>query len=335
MDIREINHYVELLATIVTYKIGSAKFEDSEKENKLLITEGETDYQFVSTFISNKIWPMKSKSVCDADFKNQTSNEDTGWNMKDIIIKIVFGLSSIPTMISTRGLEDWKVFGMIDKDFDSCDKSMISCPSLFITDTHDLETLLLSTDNELLKRLDKCTISDSDIKRAFFIAYQLGYIEEIANDICEKKIDFGVLKNSNNPVNYNEFLEDDCVNIKKLFSFCNKNTKRKLTKSSLNSCASQVLNNNKVKKKVDSDGIWKQTLLDFDHNKIKDFWDVVNGHIVLSLIRYINYGAYMAYDNNHAMRLNRNFELDLINKYDYSKLSITNIYANMLKEGVV
>ena len=59
----------------------------------------------------------------------------------------------------------------------------------------------------------------------------------------------------------------------------------------------KVLSHNSIKKRVDKSGLWKQSPEDFDPSSAEDFWNVVNGHDILAILRLINEDAETAYSN--------------------------------------
>ena len=97
----------------------------------------------------------------------------------------------------------------------------------------------------------------------------------------------------------------------------------------------KVLSHNSIKKRVDKSGLWKQSPEAFDPSSAEDFWNVVNGHDILAILRLINEDAETAYSNAGGRLLNRDFEVDLIENYDYDCIKSTKIYADMKSEAIV
>lgn len=105
---------------------------------------------------------------------------------------------------------------------------------------------------------------------------------------------------------------------------------RKVTK-----LVDDVLAGKIIKKLFSKDGVWKGEWSDFDTNMADDFWGIVNGHDILSALRYANQDATKRYSNIDGCCLNRDFEMDLIDKYDYSSLVDTEMYQEMRKAEIV
>ena len=52
-------------------------------------------------------------------------------------------------------------------------------------------------------------------------------------------------------------------------------------------------------------------------------------------LRYYNENTKRVYSNKTGRTLNREFEFDLIEKYDYDRIQGTVIYKNMVSEAVI
>ena len=327
-----VNKHVELLAANMALKANYARFAGSSK--RMIIVEGNTDRKFVQNILLEDVWCMTSEDVFTNDFYRRTDSEQVKKSNKQIIVDVVYGLDVYPTLITTKGLEEWRVYGMIDRDFDDSRLHQKS-KKLFITDTHDLETLLLSTDEKLLGKIDKCTISAEDIRVAFFISYQLGVIKNAIIDVCGSYLSVGPLSAGNKDINYGEFISDRNVSVPALMNYLNSNIKHRLPAPKLGLYMKKVLSHNSIKKRVDKSGLWKQSPEDFDPSSAEDFWNVVNGHDILAILRLINEDAETAYSNAGGKLLNRDFEVDLIENYDYDCIKSTKIYADMKSEAIV
>lgn len=331
MEQKKINQYVELLADNIVLMRNYVKFAGSSK--RILVVEGSTDEKFVKKIINDDVWCVTALDAFSNEDCMMMSEEKLIKTNKEVIINVVYGLSVFPTLINSKGLGDWNVYGMVDMDFDSSEAHTDSS-KLFITDTHDLETLLLSTDGELLGRLDKCTLPEEDIRRAYFVAYQIGFARSVIKPICKKELDLKPISAGKEDIDYKLFVKDDRLDIAALMKFINKGKMNGLSSAKLNQFIKKVLADKQLKKKVDDSGVWKQSLEEFCNASVNDFWNKMIGHDILALIRYFNPDAKRVYSNSRGHSLNREFEFDLIDKYIYENILSTNIYANMKCESV-
>ena len=208
--IDKVNEYVNTLMANLSFKADYQTFLRKKGEKaRLLIVEGATDEKFIKKIINPNVACMIAKK---AFFKRPSfgiEKREDAINCKSAIVQLVYGLSRVPQLISCEGSGNWVVYGMIDLDYDDEDLDMYrNTNQLFVTDTHDLQTLLLSTDNELLQRLKKCTIKEVDIKRAFSASYQIGLVKSLLIDYYSG-INLSALSSGTVNVSYNEFIDDE------------------------------------------------------------------------------------------------------------------------------
>ena len=333
--IDKVNEYVNTLMANLSFKADYQTFLRKKGEKaRLLIVEGATDEKFIKKIINPNVACMIAKK---AFFKRPSfgiEKREDAINCKSAIVQLVYGLSRVPQLISCEGSGNWVVYGMIDLDYDDEDLDMYrNTNQLFVTDTHDLETLLLSTDNELLQRLKKCTIKEVDIKRAFSASYQIGLVKSLLIDYYSG-INLSALSSGTVNVSYNEFIDDEgMVSINNLVNYvCNNGNE--ITSKKAESIIAKILKDKRIKKKTNGEGKWNWLADCFDYVAYDDFWDVVNGHDILSLLKYYNRGVAKAYSGN-ILSIDREFEFDLIDNYEYSCLEKTNLYRNMYSNKIV
>jgi len=258
-------------------------------------------------------------------------------NCKSAIMKVVYGMSKIPMLINCpKGSEKWTIFGMIDLDYDSPTGEYMSTPRLFVTDTHDLETLLLSTDDGLLQKLDECVIPVEDSKKAFFLAYQLGVLRQVIYEVNDSTLTLKpIIGGGQADVEYASFVNGYEINLKKFLDFLNEQSDESVSAPKLKKLLEKSASDKRIKKKITKEYTWNSSWEEFDSSKVADFWKVVNGHDILSLLKFINQDAAEKYDNKKAFSLNRDFELDLVANYEYANFEGTKIYKEMRNEKVV
>ena len=93
--------------------------------------------------------------------------------------------------------------------------------------------------------------------------------------------------------------------------------------------------NKSVKKYLTKEGIWYSGIDSFDVAKTDDLWDVVNGHDILSLLRYVNEDAAIKFKSSSDHAVNRAFEMALIEEYNPNNFKKTKICSRMIKENIV
>lgn len=330
MNVKEINRYVNMLVGNLSFTMDYNHFVNGSK--RLLIVEGQTDKKFIEKILNEDIVCL----VANKAFGNQRGFGQEEVKCKSAIMQVVYGMSKIPMLINCpKGSEKWIIFGMIDLDFDSPSSEYTSTPRLFVTDTHDLETLLLSTDKGLLQKLEECIIPLEDSKKAFYLAYQMGILRQVIPDVTRDITLNTISGGGREEVDYSRFVEEYEINLKQLLEYINEKNETTLSSAKLKKVLDKITSDKRMKKTINKEYKWNLSWMEFDPEKVSNFWELVNGHDILSLIRYINQDAAEKYNNKNNFFLNRDFELDLVGHYEYSKLRETKIYNDMLAENVV
>lgn len=357
-------------------------------QKKLLIVEGLTDKQFMEN--------IKKEDVICQNVNFITCNDSIS-NCKKVIIDLLDGLYGPPILFKRpKGSENWKVFGMIDKDYDEYQNK----PKCFMTDTHDLETLMLSTAEDLLQKilLEKIVLPViefdiqqqiyNDVEKALFLAYQLGTMRKL---LIGKISLYGLSVHEGEPVDYSAFVDGDRISLKKLISYLNKRLadlkeklleqlSKKLSPKEITNLfkqgsekkklkeffeqLSKKLSQKEIKKlealstklsagqedklfnqlsedksirncldiegKEEKEGKWNLGIDLFGPTKTYNWWDIINGHDVLLLLRYINDTA-ATFSNPQKM----DFETALIKNYDPENFEGTKICRRMREAGIV
>ena len=319
LKIADIQNRVNQLKTYLEFKADPLTF--SRNKRKILVVEGKTDERFMKKYIcedvacitvSQLFTPLSHKSIYGG---NSISN-------KIVIIELINGLTKYQHFINLPpNLKKWKICGMIDKDFD--EQSQIEGLSLlFITDTHDLETLMLSTDETLLQRVGSCQISSDEATTSLFLAYQLSHMRLLLKTFRKK------FPNYDDITHFSECVTDDYkISFSKfLHSFCDDISTNEVKKMILDK---------KIRKVLAKDGIWASDLDNFKIDKIDNFWNQVNGHDILMCLRFINKNAALFFPNGNRYSLNRNFEMALIDEYRSENFKHTNLSSQMKEEQII
>lgn len=331
MNVSEINKYINMLVGNLSFSMDYNNLVNGSK--RLLIVEGQTDKKFIESILEDDIICI----VANKAFGNKHGFGQMSINCKSAIIRVVYGMSKVPVLLNIpKGFEKSTVYGLIDLDYDSSNGEYLSTTRLFVTDTHDLETLLISTDDGILQKIEECNISVEDSQKAFFMAYQIGKIRKALFDVNDTDLSLQVISSgSNREIDYSVFVENYGINVVKMIKYINRLNDNCLSQNQEKKLTEKVIKDKSMKKYLDSNSIWKESWDSFDPLKHSDYWSVVNGHDILSILRYLNRDAARKYSNAGSFSLNRDFEMDLIDHYDYSALKDTKLYSDMYKESVV
>ncbi len=329
----ETKRLANLLAANVRFKLEYSAV--ANKTRKVLLVEGGTDVKFISNIKTSVVDCLNADNVFNSNASFKTPHS-IRVNSKNAIAQLIFGISKFPSPLIAypSDLDKWDLYGLVDLDCDELGAG-VSLPRLFITDTHDLETLIMSTDESVFANIDVCTISKEDVSKAYFVAYQLAKTRELINDYFdEKTFDLRTVSCGSREVDFSLFVNNCKISVVGLAKYIAKNSETVLSPPKVTKLIEQIMNEKGVKKRFTSEGLWKQDLTTFDIDSFDDFWTSVNGHDVLQLIRYYNADAESTFKNSDSTKLNRNFELAIIEKYNYSKIAVTELYKKMSAEGL-
>jgi len=330
----EIKRLANLLAANVRFKLEYSAV--ANKTRKVLLVEGGTDVKFISNIKTSVVDCLNADHVFNSNASFRTS-PTIRVNSKNAIAQLIFGISKFPSpFIAYPGdLDKWDLYGLVDLDCDELGAG-VSLPRLFITDTHDLETLIMSTDESVFDNIDVCAISKEDVLKSCFVAYQLAKTRELLDGYFdEKTFDLRTISCGSREVDFSSFVNDCKINIADIANYIVKNSENVLSTPKINQLIGRIIKEKGIKKRFTPEGLWKQDLSTFDIDSLNDFWTSVNGHDVLQLIRHYNVDAGHAFHNGDSTKLNRSFELAIIEKYNYSKITATELYKKMSAEGLV
>ena len=332
MDNTEIVRYKDYLLNNLGFH-GEYDEATGIKRNILLV-EGSTDVAFLENI---KREETKVCSVADimrsrAAFSSSSSPEQIPYNSKLVIMELIKHISLIPESIQCpKGADKWPLFGLVDRDFDD-GGDYSKYKKLFFTDSHDLETLMLSTDAGLLSRLEQCDISEENLRIALYLSVQLAeYRKAIQQDNNLKSAD---ISEQDGTVDFESFTEEGyTIDLGKLLSHINSKSDEPLSKGNLKKVHQAITVN--MRKLLDREGKWKKKFDSFTVDLDGDLWKSVNGHDILSAIRYVNPQAREAFDNSGGHRQNRDFESALIKAYDYKCFKDTELFLKLNEAGLL
>lgn len=300
---------------------------------KVLLVEGVTDRKFIGHIKSNDTRCLAVGDFMRARnaFSTSRSPAPVSYNSKIVITTILKHIALFPSYFDfPKGAEKWPLYGLVDNDFDNSNE-YIRVTKLFFTDTHDLETMMIATDDDLLTRLEQCNITSEEVKAALYISNQMAAFRQAIKE--NGALSLSLINASDGTIDFNVFSEDDKIDLVKLLEYINSKSERPLSREKLKKTRDAIIKG--LKKKLDKEGFWKKTLESFEVASDGDFWMDVNGHDVLSAICYKNPSVREVFINRGGYSQNRDFEIALSEAYDYNCLKKTKLYTKLQAAGLL
>ena len=90
-----------------------------------------------------------------------------------------------------------------------------------------------------------------------------------------------------------------------------------------------------MKRKLDADGRWKKSFETFSIDAHDDFWQITNGHDILSAVRYVVPTVAISFPNIGGYSQNRAYEFALSAEYDYHCFADTELYNKLFSNGLI
>ncbi len=295
-------------------------------EQKAFIVEGFTDEEFINRVKKSNIFVFSI-----GDYINARAEMLNNSNAKVAILDIFQRLQAPSFFNFPPGCGQWEIYGLIDRDYGDDTQNCLR-PRLFITDTHDIETLILFTDSEAVNRIKKFRVSTDAYRNVLHLAYQLACYRHALYKMENKKIDLKDLSSSDGTINYSAFVDNDTINPTKLLKMLYLKRDNQMPKKALNRLVQSIQNDRKIKKNFDKNGLWRMKKESFSTDQVEDFWQFVRGHDILSAICFYDLSAKAAYRDTGGYKINREFEKDLVAVYDISLFSRTELF-NKMKEA--
>ena len=220
--------------------------------------------------------------------------------------------------------------GLVDKDFDE----PISIDRLFYTDTHDLETLLLSNDQNVLFNIFEKTSTkteleklDNDYNKAKFIAYQIGIIKKVIRNIAKNGNNFYIPYNI--PLDFTKFTTKKNEIVLEYFCQFVRENGGQIYENNL-------LNNTNINLFFTDDKnlghVFNRDIYSIcDISQTTDFWEIVNGHDICELLCFINNDVYKVFYIRHPKdnyRI-RKFENKIVKVFERKYFKSTELYFKM------
>ena len=333
MDNAALNRYKDNLLNNLYFR--KEYDESSGLKKKILLVEGATDKKFIDRIKTRDMRCISVAEFVQARNAFSTRQPSASVSHKEIIVEILKHLSRYPEMFDfPKGAEMWPLYGMVDNDFDES-QQFAPITKLFFTDTHDLETLLIWSDESLLMRLDNCVISKEEINRALYLAGQFSKFRQAVYKVCcgDNDLPISVLNTSDGTVNFSAFTENDKISLSRLMDYANQNLgSEKLSPARIKKLTDKV--SVELKKYIDRNGVWKKDISSFTA-KSDDYWLFVNGHDILSAMRFVSANANTEFCVSGGFVQNRGFEFVLIEKYAIPCFAKTKLYEKLFSAELI
>ncbi len=299
-------------------------------KNHVLIVEGATDETFIGQIRhpDARCYTISKLIRATSAFATKPAPPV---NNKELIVEILKRLVRSPEFFGfPKGSEKWPLFGMVDRDYDEPGR-FAEIRHLFFTDTHDLETMMLSTDGTLLTRLTNCPIDPANVKKALYLACQLAHYRVAIYG--EGTLDVKLMNEPDGSIAFERFTDGLLIDPKRLLAMIGERQPNGPSREKLNKVLRAVLQ--KMKKYVDKDGVWKKPFETFEADRRDEFWQITNGHDILSAVRFVCPDAGSRFSDAGSFSRNRDFEFALQAVYDFDCFRSTDLFRHLSDNGLV
>ena len=305
-----------LLGGIRTRESALASFGSAQAQNKILFVEGRLD-----NFVFSSMITADTRIVSAGIVNNFYKNTNHGLcNVKKAIVDAVSAAST------DEKYKLLKVYGVIDRDYED---AFEETDYLFITDTNDLETLLIKSNTFSFEMFP--SVSKDHITSIECLSYELGCFRKAFFDYIENKkdnirdyIDEEQLKINGRMV----FKQGVDLSLKSLIDVFKKNPKNKFYGSFEEEIAVPIIHANLRNKSIfNSSNKFVHSIEGFNKNDVPDYWKEVKGHDYINIAESIVPDVKTSYDNKLdyfiAAHLNR------------ENFKNTNLYKRMAGCGII
>lgn len=298
-----------------------AELEECQKKNKLICVEGSSDREFYGCYVKDGVFIEDISGLLEAYnclklLEEKQIHKETILSHKEMVIELIKALTlgeGLGVDIPAEITDNYDIYGIIDKDFDG-DNKYSFYDRLFVTDTHDFETLMLSTDAGVVYRLKDYRITEDEYQKALYIAYQLGIIKQILQS-KEMSKHTHHLSIKNLSINAKELKSNPRINLSTVIATINDCVDKENEGKERRDRISKITKTDEddLNRKFDKDKY--KTLDSFNRSLPPKLWEVSNGHDIVDALNLIK-------DCTICDR-------DFINAYDKGKFYETDIAQSM------
>ena len=289
------------------------KQESNKTPTKFVLVEGYLDKDFYQKLLPSY---TNNRLIVINDIINTylalKSNLQKRYDNKVEILKIVI-------KTNFQYLNSNNIYGIVDRDFDE-DYPTIRNDRVLSDTTHDLETMLISTEFNVLKTI--FNFDENKFNTSMFMAYQIGTIK----NCISKYISTSPPHSINNFIDMKMFFDNDKLNIKNFVNYINNNAKN-TDNSNKKLKYNELIDRLKKQKIIDNNSETKIDYNKFKSNLPEDFYLIVNGHDLLNCFIY-NYKDTF----NKALK---EVERNLINNYKLENFNKTNLYLKLKQFNII
>ena len=307
-----LNKHAKILLTQLS--MSSDYYDNSNMHNKIkkpnfVLIEGQRDLEFFNNkkfkqkYKSNNYYISLEKVTAFLKEKNDF-NENFKPNNKKLIIKIV------QSSLLIKFFNNYKLFGIVDRDFE--EEYPNNVRNVLSNNTHDLETLILSTDDKIFKNSQINNLTNKIYVTALYMAYQLGCVKfHIWNS--SKFLSYNVFGKLEN------YFENENLNIEEYINSLIKNNKNI---SSLKH--TKILHSMRIAGILNQQNHFNITLDSLKLNIPEKIWFMVNGHDFSNILNFL-------------LKTKNKFNVEkfLVENYNVEKFSKSVLYEKMLRFNLI
>lgn len=347
-----------LMATLSWLEIKRDYYERLKRgEARFLLVEGKTDERlFVRNLYNDDVIVcavgdiFQSQDVLRQNYSSSCQRLRTTEkceptfqfvNSKNTVIEILMAFRCPQLLNISIDASDWNVYGVVDSDY-SNESETTSLQNLFLTDTHDIETLLLMTDETLLNRILNGLFSDDDIKKAYYLSYQLAILRTVLYaDTYRTKVKTMEgepillwrtiktrLRNMQDRT-LDSLIIGDAIDVTKLIGYVYDGI---LVDNEVTKWATYYMQDKRMKDYFDANtGKWKERWDTFQLEE--DFYQLTQGHDIARFLRYVtrNKRSDLSYEDQTRIR---NMEFLLVENYCLSCLKKSQLGINLINNRI-
>lgn len=296
---------------------------DRTRPEKVLLVEGATDREFFTPFLKDGVRCISAAECDKADemFSGMPTRREGEAPDEVSLSKTTENYKqAIKESITELKFKACCVYGIVDNDTDD----FLAGPLVWTTDTRDLETMLLKTDESLRYNfIDGYTVPQEVVSKSLFLAQQTTYY---IDNLRKNHVPVTALEAENLVITWQTFVGSNC-----------KIDGRALIESLApdeDALFNKIIKSEKGSgKRLDKNGKWRDELADFKTSEI--FWSEVNGHLIAQAYAYFDERVGELYSSGQRTRLNRTVERSWIRAYDRQNFYKTELSRSMQIAGLI